>query len=228
MKTLLNAPPVVFAWARRVLHFLAASIYLLAGGILLGLLGGAVLSISEPQLYRSTAIVSLEPQVFNQNTMLSMEALVSNYGLRLQSERRIAQVVEVEGWTDSVPDVARHVTVDADPEAFTLTIHVWDRSSEHAAEIADALVRTFHDDVEAANLRRARQDRIRLNVLQPPAPGIRDSPHWNRNLEGGALAGLGAGLLVALWWAWRRRDRVYDPLEVEGLIGAPTLGKIPR
>ena len=228
METLLNAPRNLFIYARHAARFLYACRRLLLLGLVAGLLLGALVSASEPRLYRSSAVVSIEPQMFSYGNLLSLEGLVNNFAKRLQSETQIGEVIEANNWSDSPATVANHVSVEADVGSFTLTIQVYDPSAEHAAAIADALIAAFEDEIETVNLRRSRNDRIQVNVLQPPTDGVRASPHWERNLAAGAGIGLMVGLAFGALQVWRRHNRILDPIDAEQILDAPTLGTIPH
>lgn len=228
METLLDAPRKLFTYARHAARFVYACRRLLLLGLVAGLLLGALVSVAQPRLYQSSAVVSIEPQVFSFDNLLSLEGLVNNFAKRLQSEKQISDVIEVNDWSDSPAAVADRVSVEADIESFTLTIQVLDPSAQHAAAIADALIVAFEDEIESVNLRRSRNDRIRVNVLQPPTEGLRASPNWERNLAAGTGIGLVIGLALGVLQVWRRHDRILDPIDAEQILNAPTLGAIPH
>lgn len=227
MEALLDTPRTLFTYARYAVRFLYSCRRLLLVGLVAGLLMGGLISATEPRLYQSSAVVSIEPQVFSYENLLSLEGLVNNFAKRLQSEKQVGEVIEDNGWSDSPAIVADRVTVDADVGSFTLTIQVLDPSPEHAAAIANALIDAFEDEIESVNLRRSRNDRIRVNVLQPPTDGVPASPHWERNLAAGAALGLVLGLALGAVQVWRRHDCIFDPIDAEQILDAPTLGEIP-
>lgn len=166
--------------------------------------------------------------MFSYENLLSLEGLINNFAKRLQSEKRIGEVIEANDWSDSPATVAKRVSVEADVGSFTLTIQVLDPSAEHAAAIADALIDAFEDEIESVNLRRSRNERIQVNVLQPPTDGVLASPHRERNLAAGAGIGLVVGLALGALQVWHRHDRILDPIDAEQILEAPTLGAIPN
>lgn len=228
MERLLNAPRTLFKWSRHAVQFLYASRRILILTLLIGLLLGGLASATEPHLYSSTTVVSLEPQVFNYGHLLSMGPLVNNFRAQLESKRYLGDVIKTNEWNLAPADLADRITVEANAETFTLAIHVLDSSPARAAEIANALVDAFDEDIESINVRREQRDRIRLNVLQPASTPVQTSPHWERNLALGAIVGLIAGLVIGAVSEWRRRTHIVDPLDAEQVLKAPTLGAIPR
>ncbi|GEM_PF-3775686 len=194
----------------------------------MGALLGGLVGVLRPERYRATAVVSLEPAVFNLSTVLATGGLVRNYALELESELYLARVAERLGWPEPPHVLARSVRARPAPEALTITVEVLAPSRRRAVTLANGLVGAFQEDVEAANLARARADRLRVGVVTPAYVAVPDTPSPLAHVWAGGLLGFAAGWLAVALRAWWFRDRVRSPQEAERLLQAPTLGVIPQ
>lgn len=200
---------------------------LLLGGAALGALLGLAVTLAQPRLFAAKSVVSLEPEVFGQNTVLSMRGLIYNYALQLRSEALIERALRAADRSESAGRVRALTTVTGNPDELTLVVRVLAPRPTDAVALVQALLSQFQREIEAANRRQARENRLRVLVLEPAWSAVPASPDYCAAIFPGAGAGLLVGLAVGLVRSWHRRTTFSRPLEVERFLDAPILGTIP-
>lgn len=192
--------------------------------LLSALLGAAVAAggvLREPPRWASEGQALLRPRFILEGYLLATNELTRHYALRLEEEERVARVLRAL-------DASAPNKVEASEAAGGIVhLRVVHRDPAQAEAIARALLADFRAELERENRSREEPDRL-VVALSPssfPRPVNREpgeAAAW------GFGAGLVAGVLIVLLHGWLRRDRLSQPLEAEQLLGAPTLGAIPR
>ncbi|MGB0388366.1 MAG: hypothetical protein ACPGWR_26400 [Ardenticatenaceae bacterium] len=193
----------------------------LASALLGGLLS-AFFVLLAPRLWVSEGQMILRPKFILEGYMLSTNELGPYYAVRLAEQGRVAQVLEklyieeepetVEAWDESGPII--HLRVEH-------------RNPLKAEAITRALMADFREELEIENRNREEADRLVI-ALSPSSFAHSANTPLPIMARLGFAAGLLVGLVLVLWRGWRQRARILAPLEAEQLIGAPTLGAIPK
>jgi capsular polysaccharide biosynthesis protein len=224
----------IATFLRRALRLLLAVIALLArswrlwlAAALLGALLLAAHTATEPRRWASEGEIALRPRILRQGYLLSTRELTANYALRLREESRVARVLDMLGLDEDPQQVTGRVTTWTEPAAGMLYLRVEDADPARAEAITRALMVDFRDELEAENRTRQELDRLVIS-LSPTSFARPANPPLIDSILRGFGAGLALGLTLALLRGWLNRGRVRAPIEVEQLIGAPTLAAIPR
>lgn len=187
-------------------------------GVLLGTLG----ALLQPPRWVSEGEIVLRPQILREGHLLSVSDLGSHYALRLIEEARLARV------SATLPALASDPTVRAwhEPGVGIVRLQLYHAGPEIAERFHRALLLDFQAELAAENLTRPEADRLVVTLPRTSFARPATLP-WTHAALLGALGGLGLGLLLALLRGAYRHGRLHHPLEVEQLLGAPTLAAIP-
>ena len=218
------------------LRLLRRQWYVVVAFVVLGLVGGAMVSAVVPavyaastQLYFSTVAAPGSSSVSPYETNLLAQQQLKSVALLVGTER-VAQDVIDDLRLDQTPgEVSSHVSATSDPDTVILAVNAQDPSPQRAADIANstgrALIRlteSINRESATAGLPAAKAEVIQVAVV-PDAPS-RGAPV--ANLLGGVLVGLLLGLLAVL--LRRLLDHVVrSGDEVAATTSAPLLGTLP-
>ncbi len=200
-------------------RLLLAMLLLGAGVALLGWL-------AMPRPWASEGYALLRPLLLREGYLLTTNELGGYYALRLSAPERVARAAASVGLAGNAAAWQRAVHAESAPGGI-VHLRVTLPEPAQAEQLTRALLLDFRAEVEAENRTRESQERlvVELSRVRFPVPAYLS---WQLALLRGAALGLLAGTLLALGGAWQRARHVAAPLDAEQLIGAPTLGAIPR
>ncbi|HYP44808.1 MAG TPA: polysaccharide biosynthesis tyrosine autokinase [Propionibacteriaceae bacterium] len=154
------------------------------------------------------------------------ESRVNSYILLLSSEQMARRVIESTDVDLSPSELADKVGASAELNTVVVTATVTDSSAERAARITEGLSEEFPTLVdELDNQGRTADAIVVINVVSGPTAPVQVAPDWRKNIGLGLLAGLAAGLLIAV--LRELLDTSVRQAEVaQQLVGAPVVGTI--
>jgi capsular polysaccharide biosynthesis protein len=212
--------------SREYLQIIVKRWRLIAAAVVIGLLGGVLLTAISTPLYRSAIKISVNPARPDYGTALTVNNLLSNYSLQLTTVR-LAQVVVDQLRLDIAPEtLLGRVKVAPQQDNFMLLVEVDNPDPRLAERIAATLAATFVNQYNASNAEASRQDRIDLSVLDEPDPAKLNRPRAEINTAAGILAGLLFGIVLAFVLEYAD-DTLKTTDDVERVLGVRTLGAIP-
>ena len=164
----------------------------------------------------------LRPMFILEGYLLSTNQLGPYYAVRLQEPQRITRVLQtlqlttepktVEAWHEPGPII--HLRVEyQDPM--------------NAEAITRRLLSDFRAELEAENRTREEADRLIVTLSPSSFAQSANRPLFFYILFG-FFSGLLLGMLLTLWYGWRQHYRIIESLDIEQLMGAPTLAAIPK
>jgi Mrp family chromosome partitioning ATPase/capsular polysaccharide biosynthesis protein len=116
------------------------------------------ISSAQPAVYQATARMHLSDPattgVFQQQPFVDLERYLPQQTQRIRSNRMLTAAAEQLDEGVTPPAIAETLEVSGDPELATLTVSVRDGSAERAADIANAVVAAYQEDVLNAQLQR--------------------------------------------------------------------------
>ena len=183
-----------------------------------------------PQMYRSTAHLSVTPSTIDFFTGEAVQRLLNNYSIRLRSSAFAKEFAPRVSPSARPEEVAGKVRAVAAPNEFRISVEVDDADPQRAQQIANAAAYAFVEKIRAEAASRPNQDKqdIYLEVFEPAeAPGSPFSPRPRRDALGGAMVGAIIACVVAVLLE-AIDDSVKTATEAEALLGLPVLGRIPR
>ena len=199
---------------------------LIAAMVLIGLIGGAVLTMITTPMYRSATKISVNPARPDYGTALTVNNLLSNYSLQLTTVRLAQQVVN-QLRLDIAPEaLLGRVKVTPQQDNFMLLIEADNADPRMAERIAATLASTFVNEYTAGNAEAPRQDRIDLSILDEPDSAKLNRPRPQINIPAGLLAGLLLGILLVFVLEYLD-DTLKTAEDVERVLAVRTLGAIP-
>lgn len=215
------------------LRLLLRSWLIVAGGLIVGLLAAAAVTIHATPTYESISMVfvSVSPAKsvndLNQGAAFAQQT-VRSYVSVIPTQYVLSPVVRELGLKDDVPALAKKVQASAGLDTTVITIAVTDTSGRRAAAIANAIAGQV---VEAApDLTPSSADRpsvmVRV-VQQAEPPDAPTGPAPTRNLLIGGVAGVIAALALVLL-RYRLRTRATSVAELETDADADVIGIFPR
>ena len=153
---------------------------------------------------------------------------VSSYAQVGTSPRVLGRVVDELGMDLTAEELAREVSVSAEPESVVLSITASDDNPDDAATLArtvtDNLVEVVVDELESPA--GGGTGPLRAEILQEAiAPSTPTRPGLPVAAGLGLFAGLVVGMVVAVLMAWRDR-RVHGRHDVERSSTVPVLGSV--
>jgi polysaccharide biosynthesis transport protein len=198
------------------------------GAFVAVLLGVAILTVSLPKVYSTTAYMLVNPtrpgnSDFEQ-TQIS-QALVTTYAQLLESQNLADEVSRRLGDRFS-GNPRESISVEAVPESQLLTIS----GEAGSPEVAQALTNTYTDVFQSriAELSDARAASGRATVAEPatlPPDPVRPKPALYMAI-GAVLAALAAVAVALLAQRLDRRLHISD--DMTDLLGLPIIGRIPH
>jgi capsular exopolysaccharide synthesis family protein len=219
---------------RTDLRAVRAAWWLPLAGLIVGALGGLILSlsatpryVSHTQLFVSTRDLTSTSAVF-QGSQFSQER-VTSYARILVGEELAGRVIQRLGLQMSASQLARQITATAATNTVLIDVSVSDVSPAQAQNIAATLNAEFIAFVgELESPASGAESPVRVAVSDPPRlPAAPSSPRTSRNLAMAAVIGLLLGTGGAV--ARGRLDRsVRDAEEAAELAGAPVIGVVLR
>lgn len=211
--------------------------------LLLAVVGAAVVTAALPRQYTSdvTLIVGLQGEAADSDAAYQANQLakarVVSYAPLLTDERITQPVVDKLKLDVTAVELAKQVTVTAQPDTVLLSAVVTDTSPERAAAIANALAQEFvglvgqleqpiGTRVTVPGQPVPPPSKIGAQIIRPAAPNPAPvSPNVLFNLALGAAI----GLLLGIGAAFLRNARdtsVRSARRVEALTGAPVLASV--
>lgn len=221
------------------LRALRRNLVLVIALTLIGLSAGVLHAITTPTRYTTTADVFVAGQAQSdgeQPTTLDLnlartyaQQAVSSYVGIIPSALVLQPVIDDLGLDETANQLAARVSASAEVAATTISITVTDAQPGRAARIANAVADSFAT-VVAEQLERPSAGRtsiVRIDVIQPaPVPTAASAPNRTLSLAAGGIAGLAAGILIAvLRTVLDTRVRSAD--DAVQATGAPLLSSVP-
>lgn len=159
--------------------------WLLATATLLGALLGLAFSSLQPTLYEGVASVLLDLQASQREPSADRDRDLQNQVNLMTSTAVLARVAEQSG-TLSVAELRERITVEAAQGSDMISVRALDPAPDGAANMANAVVVAYRDEVAAgargritADIKRAEQEAERLqrelDRLTAPAAGPQDA-----------------------------------------------------
>ena len=208
---------------------------LIAGVLLLCLLGALLLDLFLPRTYTSSAVFYVaSPQTEASSTdaysgaQLSTER-VKSYTELLQGPRVARDASLLLGGTPSAAEIQGAVSASSVTETVVLTLEVTERSPDQARLVAGAVATAFTRLVEVIESTGGAVNRpiATAEVILPPTQPEEPSGPRTTILFGVALL-VGVVLSVGVALARRAlRDAVDTPETLAERLGAPVLGSVP-
>jgi receptor protein-tyrosine kinase len=200
--------------------------------LIAGLGGAAAHSTAAPKLYKSSARLFINvpaassTQEALQGTQLSAQ-LMQSYADIVTSRTAAEQIKNQLSLPDSVGAIAAKLSATPKANSLILTVSATDRDAKRAQAIADAAAGVLNDTVRNLEHDRTPASAVEATIVDhATVPSSPVSPQPKRDLLIGLVLGLVAGL--ALMLVLDALDRTLkNPLDVEGVVGAPRLGAVP-
>lgn len=191
----------------------------------LGALVSLLLATVAPTRWVSQGEFVYRPLILWEGHLLAASSLNDYYALRLTAPDRVERAVDQAGGpgADGSPPIVQALPV---PGQSVVRLQVTAATPDQAERVARALLVDLRDEVAAQNRLREGRDRLVAEISYTSFASPADSGAVAALLRGALLGVALAGLLVGAF-EWGRRGRLRRPVEVEQLIGAPTLAAIP-
>ncbi|WP_336660489.1 polysaccharide biosynthesis tyrosine autokinase [Leucobacter sp. USHLN153] len=221
---------------REYIRILHKNWLLISAMTLLGLLGGAIVSVIDTPQYqaRMQLYVSIRNETQASDNLVQgstfVKQSVQSYANILSSEIVLAPVMEELGISGTVTALADRVTASIPLNTSIIEVQAIDQNPVRAAEIANAagksLTNVVQDQLEAGDSPDVASP-VKLTTVQTAlVPRDPFSPRLELNLAVGLLLGMIAGITIA---ALRTLldTRVRTLQDIEQITDAPMLGGIP-
>jgi len=184
-------------------------------------------SIRQPPVFRASVSVSVTPNVIDYWTMQAVERLLNTYTDRLLTWS-VAERVVAQKQLDIDPGAALgQVRAIAAPSSFRVILQGESTDPHRAVALANGFAEEF------VQLARAEQSSgpggevfLRPQVLSFASAATQVGPRSKLNTAAGTALGVLVGILFALV-AEFTDDRLRTVREVEHVVGAPVLARIP-
>jgi capsular exopolysaccharide synthesis family protein len=158
-----------------------------------------------------------------------MQQRVKSYADLLRSDRLARSVVAKTPLGLTAEEVQSRITSATIPDTVLLRGTVTDTEATRALRLTEAIATQFVELVTAVETtgEQGRAGRIKVEVINGPRVGSTPvSPNPTRNFAVGALAGLLAGIGLAVLRT-RLDNRLRDAVGLQRVTGSPLLGEIP-
>lgn len=217
------------------IRILRRNIVLIIATTLIGIAAGAASALLTPPRYDATTQLFVATQSsgdasnneLRQGTDFARQA-VQSYVNIIPTALVLDPVIADLGLDESAAQLAERVSVSATQNTVVISITVSDPGPEGAARIANAIADSF-TTVVSEQLERSTAERpspVRIETVQPAqVPVDPAAPNMRLALALGALAGLAAGIAVAILRAVAD-TRIRTVEDVEKIVPAPLLGGI--
>lgn len=219
------------------LRLLRRQLVLVIAATLIGVSIGALTAMLTPQRYESATDVYLSvrvgadaaPSERSQATSYAQQ-VVESYRSVIASSLVLAPVIESLGLDVTPAQLAEAVRTSTAAGSVVITIAVGDENPGQSARIANAVADAFADAVANTLEKRETAASYSVQVLQvqqaqvPTEPVV---PNLRLSLILGALAGLGAGIGIAVLRT-SLDTRIRTTQDLEQSTGLPVLGGIPH
>lgn len=188
----------------------AAALFLIAG-----LTAGLIAAAAVPKTYESSAHLVIETAAGVETDPIDGESYVQlrlpTYVEFAKSSAVLSEARQRLGQGMAAGDLSGNVEFSVPADTAILTVTATWSTPEGAADLANAVSGAFGDLVQPWDTRTGGNQTVEATVLEPAGPGQAPATATLIPLAVGSVLGLTAGLLLALWLAWR--DPVAHKLE---------------
>lgn len=153
---------------------------------------------------------------------------IKSYPALATTESVLQPVISDLGLNTSVSDLAATISVTNPSDTAFINITVEDRDARRASSVANAVAKSLGDVVENSLYSQDQKSPVKLSVVQQASvPQAPSSPKVGLYMVVGILLGMVLGIVAALL-----KDllatRVQDTRDLQDIVQAPIVGRIPR
>lgn len=218
---------------REYIQILRQSWVVILAAVVVGILGGGLLSLAATPEYSSTTsvFVSIQTSATNSGAELNqgstyVQNQIKSFAQVATTDAVLQPVIDDLDLSATVASLAKRITANAPLDTVIIDLSVTDASPSESAAIANSLAEHLIETVERLSKPDGGESPVKMTSVSPALePTQASSPNIRLNLAIGFLLGLIAGVSVSVLRSVLD-TRVHGAREIEQITEATVLGGI--